>query len=49
MQFGQNLSDNVDHKYFSIIRFVSKSMHLDQFMKAKRNIKNGDEIYAIAF
>ena len=49
MKFGRILSGNMNYKYFNIIRFVSTSMHLDQFMKAKRNIKNGDDIYAIAF
>ena len=49
MKFGRILSGNMNYKYFNIIRFVSTSMHLDQFMKVKRNIENDDEIYAMTF
>ena len=49
MQFGQNLSNNVNYKYFSIMYSVSIYVHLDRFTKGKSNIENHDEIYAMAF
>ena len=49
MQFGRNLSGNVNYKYCSITYFVSTSMHLARFTKVKSNIENDDEIYAMAF
>ena len=49
MQFGRNLSDNMNYKYFSMMYHVSISMHLDQFTKGKSNIENHDEMYAMAF
>ena len=49
MQLGRNLSDNMNYKYFSIIHYVRISMHLDQFMKVKRNIENDVEIYGMTF
>ena len=47
MLFGQNLSDNVNHKHFGIIYFVSMSMHLDWFIKINSIIENDDELDAI--
>ena len=49
MQFGRNLSENMNYKYFSIIYSASVSMHLDGFTKGKSKIENHNEIYAMAF
>ena len=49
MQLSRNLSDNMNHKYFGIMYFVSTSMHLDWFIKVKNIIENDDEIYAMSF
>ena len=48
MQFSRNLSDNVNYKYFGLMYFVSKFIHLDWFIKVKSIIENDDEIYAMS-